>query len=366
MKRLVLALALLALANRAGAMPSNETCTVPDDCTVTTTAGDTSAGSLRACMASSGSDETHCRRVKFNISGSGPVTIKLDAPAELKFNQLISGNSNQGRPIIITGAPIECDYDNNNCHNSTVRFLNFRGDGAAYCLNFTNGAFSVIVHHISCSGYSDTGINIKNGANRIHVKKSIIRPGSDNEQNYGFLVKDQGSGAADRINIHHNLIYGTQSRNPECYFNASSDPNVQTCAFWNNTVWNFHRTSSDTNKHAYGFRGTGHAKSNVRNNWFYSTTETSDYSKAIFNDGTAHIYANGNLSFNSGVTPDSANTESGPFTAITGESSSPSSVCDMITALKCHAGPRAHSDSTTDQDDLDDIEYPSGCSFPGC
>jgi pectate lyase len=165
------------------------------------------------------------------------------------------------------------------------------------------GVSNIVIDHVSVAGFGDGAIDVTDNAHDITIQWSIFAEGNP-AHNLASLIKYDTT----RISVHHNLYVNTWDRNPMC---AGSDiataigPEV-VADVRNNLIWNY--SLWGTTVRQYG-------TANVVNNYYYSSTQTSNPANALMLLEGSVAYASGNYSQN-GLNVDSQGNRSSPFAAI--------------------------------------------------
>ena len=206
-------------------------------------------------------------------------------------------------------------------------------------IQIANGAFNILVDHVSVHGADDGSIDITADAHDVTVAWSIVGPPKSGKN---MLVKYYPS----RITLHHNLFPNSGSRNPLIDNDDESTPATEiTADMRNNLVWGF----------GSGTLVAKGAWANVVNNYY------SKASAAIEVQSNGRAYARGNVVHNSLVDINPVGMEGAPFPA------SPVDTTDAATAacqVRGEAGARPLD--AVDQALLDPIGLagiPSGPCF---
>jgi pectate lyase len=233
---------------------------------------------------------------------------------------------------------------NRGAHDVVVRGLRVRdivrsptADTQWDGIQVANGAFNVLIDHVSVHGADDGSIDITS-AHDVTVSWSLIGPPKSGKN---MLVKYDAS----RITLHHNLFLDSGTRNPLIEHDDAGTPATTiTADMRNNLVWNF----------GVGTVVARGARVNVVDN-YYSTS-----SLALSVHGDARAYTRGNVVHGSVANINGAGAEAAPFPA------APVSTTDAATAA-CHvrAGAGALPRDAVDQGLLASVlpASPGGACF---
>ena len=202
-----------------------------------TNLNDSGAGSLRACVESSGP-----RTVIFRTGG----TINLQSRLTVTEPFLtIAGQTAPGDGITLRMAPgssTDKGAMQVETHDVVIRYLRFRpgdngyGDDSHDALQiYKAGVYNVVVDHASFSWAIDENVNTYDESHDITVSNSIISEALSNsthpqgEHSKGMLA---GGVNAHNISIHHNLFASNVDRNPQI-------SGVSVADLRNNVVYNY-------------------------------------------------------------------------------------------------------------------------------
>ena len=163
-------------------------------------------------------------------------------------------------------------------------------------IQIANGAFNILVDHVSVQGADDGSIDITADAHDVTVAWSIIGPPKSGKN---MLVKYHAS----RITLHHNLFANSGTRNPQI---ENDDEKTRatgiTVDMRNNLVWKF----------VVGTTVAKGAWANVVNNYYSKTS-------AITVRLPGRAYTRGNVAHNSTTNINRGGKEAAPFPAPTVE-----------------------------------------------
>ena len=160
-------------------------------------------------------------------------------------------------------------------------------------IQIANGAFNILVDHMSVHGADDGSIDITAGAHDVTVSWSIVGPPKSGKN---MLVKYDPS----RVTLHHNLFANSGTRNPQIENNEARTPATEiTVDMRNNLMWKF----------GAGTLVAKGAWANVVNNYY------SKSSGAIRVQSKGRAYTRGNVVPNSRVDINRVGKESAPFPA---------------------------------------------------
>jgi hypothetical protein len=132
----------------------------------------------------------------------GPITVTAPLPALTGAFITVEGN---GAMLVGNGIPIAAPILEVNGHDVIVRNLRVRNGGDNFKVK-GNGAYNVVLSHVSSTGSSDDGISIGYGAHDVTVQ-------------WAFLAGNTRSlflkyGATTRISIHHTWVMKQWVRGP--------------------------------------------------------------------------------------------------------------------------------------------------------
>jgi pectate lyase len=160
-------------------------------------------------------------------------------------------------------------------------------------IQIANGAFNILVDHVSVHGADDGSIDITERAHDVTVSWSIIGPPNSGKN---MLVKY----GASRVTLHHNVFAHAATRNALIEKDDESAAATEiTVDMRNNLVWGF----------AVGTLVARRATANVVNNYY----STAGAALAVQTGGRA--YTRGNVVDGSFVDINAAGTELAPFPA---------------------------------------------------
>jgi hypothetical protein len=184
------------------------------------------------------------------------------------------------------------------------------GDG----ISIDNGAYNIVVDHVSIQGATDGGIDITEGSSDATVQWSIVYKNKP-DHNLLALVEYQ----PQRITWHHNLFCLGQSRNPHVGWdrNQTTNPPDTVGDLRNNAVVGFEE---------YGMQILNNTYVNAISNFFFSALQPSaDRALTIRRGGK--VFASGNFSLN-GADVNALSNRSAPFPA------APVTITDACTAAQ--------------------------------
>ena len=129
---------------------------------------------------------------------------------------------------------------NRGAHDVVVRGLRIRDIAESHLadsqwdgIQVSNGAFNILVDHVSVAGADDGSIDITTAAHDVTVRWSIVGPSRSGKN---MLVKY----GVSRVTLHHNVFLGTGTRNPQIENDEAWTPATQLMVdMRNNVVWDF-------------------------------------------------------------------------------------------------------------------------------
>jgi pectate lyase len=186
-------------------------------------------GSLRAAVA------RRNRHIVFDVAGTIALRTHLWVQAD---HLTIDGWSAPPPGITITRYGIIL-RGNRGAHDVVVRGLRVRditrsptADTQWDGIQIANGAFNILVHHVSVHGADDGSIDITD-SHDVTVAWSLIGPPKSGKN---MLVKYHPS----RITLHHNLFNSSGLRNPQIENDEARTPATEiTVDMRNNLLWRF-------------------------------------------------------------------------------------------------------------------------------
>jgi subtilase family serine protease len=189
-----------------------------------TNLNDSGAGSFREAVESLVPN----RRIVFNVSG----TIQLASAVYVKAAFItIDGFDAPSPGITLHGGALVIRGDKG-AHDVIVRGLRVR-DAPLDGIQVANGAYNVVIDHVSVSGSGDGNIDITEDSHDVTVSWSILAsPASEKN----MLIKYNAS----RISLHHNLFFDSTQRNPIVSTDDAGTPAIDTTVdIRNNVVWSW-------------------------------------------------------------------------------------------------------------------------------
>ena len=255
-----------------------------------TTLADSGPGSLREAV------KLGNRTVVFDVSGT--ITLTKEISVKGAFIT-IDGFSAPPPGITLVDAGLRLS-GNDNTHDVIVQGLRVR-NAAPDGINIRDGAYNIVINHVSIQGANDGSIDITQNASDVTVQWSIF---AENVAGHNFLSLVDYQ--ALRVTFHHNLFVRGQSRNPHSGWDTTlaTTPSDTVTDIRNNLIWNFID---------YGTLIKNNTCSNVVQNFYYSATQTSA-SRALHVNNGGRVYAQGNYSLN-GAKVDSQGNKGQPFLA---------------------------------------------------
>ncbi len=290
-----------------------------------------------------------------NASGSGSLLAALGSNRTVVFD--VGGTINNFRWYASTITNLTIDGstapapgitldNNNNGNNDCITFDDAAHDIIVKNIRVRNAgkdgigvinSYNILIDHVSVSGSGDGNIDISNGSYNITVQWSILGTG---KSTWGgaMLIAYPGTKS---ISLHHNLYTsfgsGTGERNPFVHNATDYVPNVISylmADFTNNIVWKWgHSNGSGGFGSGADYGGTLQARNN-----FYQTIQSPANAIVVNPHSTgAKVYAEGNVSGNSGINPNSV---SNVTTAWTVPTITTQDVCSAAAMVLDRAGPR--------------------------
>jgi len=260
-----------------------------------TTLADSGAGSLRTALSQGN------RTIVFDVSGPLVLLSQIKVKGALitidGFSAPPPGVTLLNAGLLISGT--------DNAHDVIVQGLRVRGPivGGRDGISIRDGAYNIVLDHVSIQGASDGSIDVTRGAFDVTVQWSIL---AENVPSHNLLSLVDYQ--ALRVTFHHNLFVKGQSRNPYSGWDntlATFPPDTVT-DIRNNLIWDF----GD-----YGTVSLNNTQANVVQNFYYSTTQPSaGRALRVPLTGGGHVYAQGNYSLN-GANVDSQSNQPRPFLA---------------------------------------------------
>jgi pectate lyase len=236
------------------------------------------------------------RYIVFDVAG----TIALKTHLWVEADHLtIDGGSAPPPGITLTTYGIIL-RGNRGAHDVVLRGLRVRNlarsptaDTQWDGIQIANGAFNILVDHVSVHGADDGSIDITADAHDVTVAWSIVGPPKSGKN---MLVKYHPS----RITLHHNLLANSGTRNPQIENDdAKTLATAITVDMRNNVLWKF----------GAGTLVAKGAWANVVNNYY------SKAGGALRVAGKGRAYTRGNVVHNSRVDINRVGKEGTPFPA---------------------------------------------------
>jgi len=260
-----------------------------------TNLNDSGPGSLRDAVSRGN------RYVVFDVAGN----IVLSSMIKTRGAFLtIDGFTAPDPGITLVNYGIHIDGDNGN-HDIIVRGIRVR-NSALDGITVKDGAYNVVIDHVSIQGSADGNLDITMGAHDVTVSWSILAepydPVKDTDKN--MLIKYNPS----RITLHHNIFLKSKGRNPQVRIDDVGTPATDTTVdMRNNLVWDW--KDGEGTLIWYGPRA------NVVNNFYSSpSSSSSGKKKALIVGKQSSVYASGNFSAD-GINVDAAGNRTEPFSA---------------------------------------------------
>jgi pectate lyase len=235
-----------------------------------------------------------------NLNDGGPDSLRdalADGNRHIVFD--VAGEIRLEKPLVARGAHITIDGDSAPSPGITVKNygLHLRGSQGAHDiivqgirirntrsnrdgLQISDGAYNIVVDHVSIYGSGDGNLDISGNARDITISWSVLAEPAGTQKN--MLIKYNPA----RITLHHNLFVNAGQRNPQVRIDDPGTPAVDTTVdMRNNVVWGWkdHGTLI-----WYGPRA------NVVNN-FYSAAGGNPKRSLVVSAG-ARAYVAGNVS----------------------------------------------------------------------
>ena len=263
-----------------------------------TTLADSGSGSLRDALSAGN------RCIVFDVAGD--ISLRGQLYVDGAF-VTVDGFSAPSPGITLRDYGIGM-WGTGGVHDVILRGLRFRNAGQKTCaagkcwdaIQIKNGAYRVIIDHVSIDRASDGGIDIGGEAGNptkdITIQWSIL----SGTKNQSLVAR------ATRVSMHHNLFINGQNRNPQAQWDETlaTTPPDTVLDFRNNVVWDFS---------GYGTIVRRKATANVVNNYYFARSpSTASNALAVDLQGRAH--ASGNHTGN-GVDVNAIGTEASRFPA---------------------------------------------------
>lgn len=221
--------------------------------------------------------------------------------------------------------------------NIRLRELKKGRDG----IQIANGAYHVVIDHVSIHGGGDGNLDITRDARDVTVSWSIFAKPAGTEKN--MLIKYNPS----RITLHHNIFLNAQQRNPQIRIDdAGTRATKTTVDMRNNLIWGW--------RDGYGTRIWHGPWANVVGNFYSSRGGRPDKALEVSNGARAYVAGN----FSSDGLTDQLNakgTETAPFSAP-----------QVDTVDACTAAHQVLSDAGAKPRDAVDQQYLSALLLPSC
>jgi hypothetical protein len=296
-----------------------------------TNLNDSGAGSLREALSAGN------RTIVFDVSG----TITLTSYIKVKGAFITVDGCSAAAPKITLanfGLYLSGTKGVNNIIIQCVRIRNAIGDA----ITIRDGSHHVVIDHVSLQKSTDGNLDLTRGASDVTVQWSIIAE-NDASHNLLTLVDLQ----ALRVTFHHNLFVKGQSRNPHTGWDGTlaTFPPDTVADIRNNLIWDFS---------AYGTLAMNNVRSNVVQNFYYSSTQSAADRALRVNSG-GQAYASGNFSPNI-VNIDGQGNAATPFPAAPVTTTHP---CIAAQEIVDQVGVRPLD--TVDQGYIDGITLPDPC-----
>jgi hypothetical protein len=266
-----------------------------------TNLNDSGAGSLRDALAAGN------RTVVFDVAG----TIALASPIYVKGAFVTIDGSTAPAPGITLkdqglyihgrgGEYYSCGSTCYGAHDVIVTGLRIRNAGADG-LRVSNGAYNVVLDHVSVHGSLDGNIDITE-AHDVTVQWSVLAEPRDVQKN--MLIKY----GVSRVTLHHNLFVAAQQRNPQVRIDDEGTVATDTTLdMRNNVIWDW--------RGGYGTLVWHGPRANVVANYYASPASPADEQADAVRVESARAYVSGNISGDGAANVDVAGTETSPFPA---------------------------------------------------
>jgi hypothetical protein len=270
------------------------------------------------------------RRIVFDVAG----TINLGSICDGTGSSVtIDGSTAPSPGITLTGWPIRWSGA---YHDIIIKHVRHRGmqDGGtvfvsgAECITLINGVSNVVIDHCSLAGTRDETMGPWRSSHDITISNCIFGPGPAVGHNYALLVGQLSS----RISIHHNLIYGSEYRNPAIGWDELTGqvaPSIVADVRCN-LVWNY----LEYGTHVY----YGGAANVVKN--YYRTVAQAGLARAVTLETNGRAYLSGNYSKDSSTFPSSNATEYAVdgYAVVTQESNATNAAAAILNVAGCRVG----------------------------
>lgn len=260
-----------------------------------TNRNDSGPGSLRDAV--SGGNRT----VVFDVAG----TIRaVDRYVDVRGAFVtIDGTTAPPPGITLSGWGLRTD-GRKGAHDVIIRGLRIRDvgqNGVGDGISVTEGAYNVLVDHVSIGDTADGSIDVTRRAHDVTIQWSMLQ----RKPRHNLLsITSYG---ATRVSYHHNLFIGGESRSPQASWNVSGAPPEVVADIRNNLIWDFGELGTTV---VHG------ATANVVANYYHSSTpHTPGQALQVKTSEGSRVWADGNLSQN-GADVDGQSTETAPFPAL--------------------------------------------------
>lgn len=296
------------------------------------------------------------KTIVFDVSGTIVDRIDLTGQSYLTIdasgrNVTIDNNMN-GNAITIEGK------GSHHIILKNLHIMNAGNDG----IGVADSAHDVAIVNCTVYGSVDGNIDISGDAYNVTVQYCIIGNGNPSYFNGDMLI------TAHKVTVHHNLFSPATANRPgeRCPFvhanySIVGSPNAD---IRNNLIWKYGRDGGTGS--GYGTAVGYNATANVVNNYYYSVgtplgnaVDTSDGYDSD-SSGTGKIYANGNVSGNIGVNPNSFSNHS-EWTIPVFATVTTQDACDAMELVLANAGPSVRN--AADSAYIDSVSL-IGCSIP--
>lgn len=267
----------------------------------------------------------------FRGNYSNLVNVTIDG-SESTF-PIVLDNGNNGDGL---------SFEGSGCHDIIIKSISVRNAGNDNAA-INNGGYKILFDHCSFSNGGDGSLDITTGSHDITVQWCIIGSAVSGASLFDYP-------GTKNLSVHHNL-YLAFERNALIGSQQKAGRTDMVCDFTNNVVWNWKNYGTDVNNN-----GTA----NIRNNYYYSTSNpnsavlTAKNSYGTYPQGFA--YVSGNFSGN-GVNIDKQSNN--PLWPVPAEfSTNMQDACTAARLVVAGVGP-VKKDAT-------DLNFIKQVTLPGC
>lgn len=300
-----------------------------------TNTNDSGSGSLREALGGGN------RTIVFDVGGTINLASTLDV---VDANITVDGSTAPSPGITLEGHPL---YITDQAHDIIVTQIRHRGGWSggqdADCLSFGNGAYNIIIDHVSVSDFYDEGMGLWGDVHDITIQNCIFGEGGDPSHNYMLLIGSK----SHRVTVYHNLFYRGVYRQPAVGYDDTGQATAPSVVgdVINNVIWDYQ---------GYGTTVYWGGKANVIGNYYYTSVYPGDSNRAVNTELKGVTYSDGNYSKDgSGV----SGTTSTPFAIDAYAQISATSAADAAAHVKANAGCRVGGLDATDLAIINDLSF---------